>query len=43
VAGETLEALKDPKALLFSLVFALFIALSYGALAAFKRLPEPLE
>ncbi len=42
VAGETLEALKDPKALLFSLVFALFIALSYGALSAFKRLPEPL-
>ncbi|MBL8967715.1 MAG: DUF1361 domain-containing protein [Spirochaetaceae bacterium] len=43
VLGEATEALSDPKAILFSLVFGLFILLSYGALSAFKRISSPLE
>ena len=39
VAGEVMEALADPMTIFFSLAFALFIFLSYGALAAFKRMP----
>jgi uncharacterized membrane protein len=38
VAAEVLEAVRDPKAILFSSVFSLFIALSFGALVAFKRI-----
>lgn len=36
VAGELAEAVSDPMAIFFSLAFALFILLSYGAMAAFK-------
>jgi uncharacterized membrane protein len=39
VADEVIEALKDPMTIFFSLAFALFIFLSYGALSAFKRMP----
>jgi len=38
VVDEILEAARDPKALLFSCVFSLFIALSYGALVVFKKI-----
>lgn len=43
VVAEAAEAVLDPKALLFSFVFALFIALSYGALVAFKRVALRIE
>ena len=39
VADEVIEALRDPMTIFFSLAFALFIFLSYGALSAFKRMP----
>ncbi len=41
VANEVMEALSEPMAAFFSLGFALFILLSYGALASFKRLSLP--
>ncbi len=40
VFDEIRDATTDPKALLFSFTFAIFIALTYGALAAFKRVGE---
>jgi uncharacterized membrane protein len=43
VFGEIGEALADPKAVLFSLAFALFVFLTYGALLAFKGLHTPGE
>lgn len=39
VIEEIGQALVDPEALLFSLAFGVFIGLSYGALASYKRLP----
>jgi uncharacterized membrane protein len=41
VAGEVVDALSDPMAAFFSFAFALFIFLSYGALASFKRISLP--
>lgn len=40
VLAEIRDATTDPKAVLFSFTFAIFIALTYGALAAFKRVGE---
>jgi uncharacterized membrane protein len=41
VAGEVGEALADPKAILFSLAFSLFILLTYVSLVVFKRIDPP--
>jgi uncharacterized membrane protein len=41
VAGEVGEALADPKAILFSIAFSLFILLTYVSLVVFKRLDPP--
>jgi uncharacterized membrane protein len=41
VAREVGEALADPKALVFSAAFSLFIFLTYAALVVFKRLDPP--
>jgi uncharacterized membrane protein len=41
VASEVAEASADPKAILFSVAFSLFILLSYAALVVFKRLELP--
>jgi uncharacterized membrane protein len=41
VFTEVRDAAMDPKAILFSFTFAIFIALTYGALAAFKRVGSP--
>lgn len=43
VASEVAEALSDPKAMLFSAVFAMFILLTYVALIAFKRIELPAQ
>jgi uncharacterized membrane protein len=43
VLGEVGEAAHDPRALLFSAVFALFILLTYGALIIFKRITPPSD
>lgn len=45
VAGEIVDAFTDPMSAFFSLAFALFILLSYGALSSFKNisLPNPGE
>lgn len=43
VAGEVMDAFADPKSIFFSLVFALFILLSYGALWSFKSLSLPKD
>jgi uncharacterized membrane protein len=39
--GEIAEAALDPKTVLFSAVFALFIFFSYAALSVFKRIEMP--
>jgi uncharacterized membrane protein len=41
VFGEVAEATADPKAMLFSAAFSLFILLSYAALVVFKRITLP--
>ncbi|MGO8695207.1 MAG: DUF1361 domain-containing protein [Rectinemataceae bacterium] len=41
VINEVRDAATDPKAILFSFTFAVFIALTYGALAVFKRVGVP--
>jgi len=41
VLGEVAEATADPKAILFSAAFSLFILLTYAALAVFKRVGLP--
>ena len=41
VLSEVVEAMADPRAILFSAAFSLFILLSYAALAVFKRLGSP--
>jgi len=41
VFSEVAEATADPKAILFSVAFSLFILLTYAALAAFKRMGLP--
>jgi Predicted membrane protein len=41
VASEVSEALSDPKAILFSAVFSLFILLTYIALIVFKKIELP--
>jgi uncharacterized membrane protein len=43
VANEVTEALSDPKAILFSAVFSLFILLTYVALIVFKRIELPAQ
>jgi uncharacterized membrane protein len=42
VLSEVAEATSDPKAILFSAAFSLFILLSYGALVVFKRVGLPV-
>jgi uncharacterized membrane protein len=41
VVGEVAEATADPKAILFSIAFSLFILLTYAALVVFKRISLP--
>jgi len=41
VLGEVAEATADPKAMLFSAAFSLFIFLTYAALSLFKRIEMP--
>jgi uncharacterized membrane protein len=41
VFGEVADALSDPKAVLFSAAFSLFILLTYAALVVFKRIQIP--
>ena len=43
VAGEVVEAFSEPMAAFFAFAFALFILLSYGALASFKSISLPKE
>lgn len=42
VAGEVVEAFSEPMAFFFSFAFALFILLSYGSLASFKKMTLPI-